>query len=285
LSRHQDLLDSLSASARVQGIAVSTQVTHGPSLHESILRYLSHSNATLLVKDTHHHSLVRRTILPNTDWYLAHTCSIPLLLTKPHEWAKTPVIMAAVEPTPGDDDLTALDRKILKCATSLATRVGGDFHVIHAYIPVALAAAGTEQGRGVIPELAATIECETSFRLGQIESLARAYGVPTARLHVEMGTPESRLLDLVNQYRTDVIVIGASSHGRWHRMIVGSTASAVLESLPCDILVVRPDGSPNTPMPLVNGASEYVSYRTDPIHSIVNNALEAAGLNPGIPGV
>jgi nucleotide-binding universal stress UspA family protein len=32
----------------------------------------------------------------------------------------------------------------------------------------------------------------------------------------------------------------ASSHGRWHRMVVGSTAATILESLPCDILIVRP---------------------------------------------
>jgi hypothetical protein len=36
------------------------------------------------------------------------------------------------------------------------------------------------------------------------------------------------------------MVMGASSHGRWHRMLVGSTLSTVLESLPCDIIVIVP---------------------------------------------
>ena len=40
--------------------------------------------------------------------------------------------------------------------------------------------------------------------------------------------------------RTDVMVMGASSHGRWHRMVVGSTAATIIESLPCDFLIVRP---------------------------------------------
>lgn len=75
------------------------------------------------------------------------------------------------------------------------------------------------------------------------QSVARAYGVPTSRLHVEMGAPERRLVELVSEYRGAVIVIGASSHGWWHRMIGGSTASSMLESLPCDILVVRPESS------------------------------------------
>jgi nucleotide-binding universal stress UspA family protein len=44
----------------------------------------------------------------------------------------------------------------------------------------------------------------------------------------------------VTQYCTDVLVMGTSSHGRWHRMIVGSTVAALLESMPCDILIVGP---------------------------------------------
>jgi universal stress protein E len=100
------------------------------------------------------------------------------------------------------------------------------------------------------PDLAGIPECETSFRLGQLQSLARAYGVPISRLHVEMGTPEHRLVDLVSEYEVAIMVIGASSHGRWHRMIVGSTASSILESLPCDILVVRPDSSVIAPKTL-----------------------------------
>jgi nucleotide-binding universal stress UspA family protein len=55
-----------------------------------------------------------------------------------------------------------------------------------------------------------------------------------------MGPPEDCLLDTVNDHQTDVMVMGASSHGRWHRTLVGSTAATILESLPCDFLIVQP---------------------------------------------
>jgi len=242
-TQYEDLLAALSAPFRAQDIKVSVQVASGDSLHGAILRYIRQSNATLVVKDTHHHSFARRTFLRNTDWHLAHGCPVPLLLTKSNEWCTTPVIMAAIEPNPKKEDVTALDRKILKCAASLAAYMTGDLHVIHTYIPAALAAATATEPLRMTPDLAGILECETSFRLGQMQSLARAFGVPTSRLHVEMGAPEDRLVDLVSEYKVAVIVIGASSHGRWHRMIVGSTASSVLESLPCDILVVRPESS------------------------------------------
>jgi len=242
-TQYEDMLAALSAPFRAQDIKVSVQVVSGDSLHGAILQYIRQSNATLVVKDTHHHSLARRTFLRNTDWHLARGCPVPLLLTKSNEWRATPVIIAAIEPSPKKEDVTALDRKILRCATSLAAYMTGELHVIHAYIPAALAVATAREPLRMTPGLAGIPECETSFKLGQLQSVARAYDVPTSRLHVEIGAPEHRLVDLVSEYRGAVIVIGASSHGWWHRMTGGSTASSILESLPCDILVVRPESS------------------------------------------
>ena len=89
-------------------------------------------------------------------------------------------------------------------------------------------------------EYSEAVEVENSFRYGQIEHLVRTFGVTQAHLHVEMGPPEDCLMDTVTKYCTDVMVLGASSHGRWHRMVVGSTAATIIESLPCDFLIVRP---------------------------------------------
>lgn len=242
-TQYENMLAALSAPFRAEDIKVSVQVISGDSLHGAILRYVLPSNATLVVKDTHHHSVARRTFLRNTDWHLAHGCPVPLLLTKSNEWHTTPVIIAALEPSRKKEDVTGLHRNILRCATSLAAYMTGDLHVIHTYIPAAIVAATAREPLRMTPDLAGIPECETSFRLGQLQSIVRAYGVPTSRLHVEMGTPEDRLVDLVSEYKVAVMVIGASSHGWWHRMMGGSTASSILESLPCDILVVRPEGS------------------------------------------
>jgi universal stress protein E len=234
-----DLLDSLAAPMRAHGLDVTVRLIYGNSLHESLLEYFDGSNADLIVKDTHHHSIARRTFLGNTDWHLAHGSGAPLLLTKTREWGQPPVIVAAVDPDRAKGGTGALNRQILNCATSLAGRLMGDLHVIHTYFPAALAvvARGT---RSMTPESMVGVQVENEFQFRQVEQLANTYGVPPERLHVEMGIPEECLTDSAAKYRTDVMVMGASSHGRWHRVIIGSTASTVLESLPCDILVVRP---------------------------------------------
>lgn len=228
-------LEQLAAPLRSLGIKVKGRTIYGRSLHQSLLSYLRKTSADLIVKDTHHHSLAKRTLLRNTDWYLAHRCPAPVLFTKTKKWATQPTIMAALGPRSTSGCSAELDREILNCAASLAGALKVDLHVIHTFVPLALARARSSAG-----ELATALEVEHAYERGQIEGSASAFGVSPGRLHIEMGTPERRLPDSVRQYHADVIVIGASLHGRWHRMLVGSTASSVLESLPCDVLVVTP---------------------------------------------
>ena len=228
-------LDQLAAPLRAEGIKVKARTIYGKSLHDSLLSYLSKEPADLIVKDTHHHSLAKRTLLRNTDWYLAHRCPVPVLFTKTKKWAEQPTIMAALGAKSASACPPELDRQILHCAATLAGGLKGHLQVIHTYIPLALARA---QNAGA--ELATDLEVEDSYERGQIEASAQAFGIAPGRLHIEMGTPERRLPDSVKANHADIITIGASLHGRWHRIFVGSTASSVLESLPCDVLVVTP---------------------------------------------
>ena len=236
-----DQLDHLAAPLRADGINVKGRTIYGNSLHDSLLSYLCSEPADLIVKDTHHHSLAKRTLLRNTDWYLAHRCLVPVLFTKTKKWAPQPIIMAALGAKSASACPPALDRRILHCAAALAGGLKGDLHVVHTYVPVALTRARISGA-----ELATELEVEHSYERGQIEASASAFGVMPERLHIEMGTPERRLPDSVMENHADIITIGASLHGRWHRTFVGSTASSMLESLRCDVLVVTPLSSLST---------------------------------------
>lgn len=234
-----DLVDALAAPLRNQGIDVAVRIIYGKSLYDSLLDYVGGSNADLLVKDTHHHSLAKRTFLRNTDWYLMRGCPVPLLLTKAKPWGQPPVFVAAVDPIHANEQIAALDRDILSWAASLAGRLTGELHVVHTFVPTAFAAAVAAGGRGMTPEYSESLQVEKSYRYCQIERLVSAYGVTRGHLHVEMGTPEDCLMQTATECGSDVMVIGASLHGRWHRMVVGSTAATVVESMPCDVLIVR----------------------------------------------
>jgi universal stress protein E len=230
-----DLLETLAAPLKEQGIQVGVQLIYGNSLHQSLLDFIRGSNADLVVKDTHHHSLARRTFLVHTDWYLAHGSPVPLLLTKKKEWGRPPVVMAAIDP---DRSKNGEDHCILECAASMAGRLYGDLHVIHTFVPTAFANAIMAGRLNMDREYSEAMQVENTYRCCLIERLVSAHGVRPGHLHVEMGTPKDGLVYRVTQHQGDVLVIGASSHGRWHRALVGSKASTILECLPCDILIV-----------------------------------------------
>ena len=73
--RLHEWLDSLAQPLRAGGLEVSTSVFRADTLHRGIFEWLENSPADLVIKDTHHHSLIRRTFLSNTDWHLSNNSS------------------------------------------------------------------------------------------------------------------------------------------------------------------------------------------------------------------
>jgi nucleotide-binding universal stress UspA family protein len=148
--------------------------------------------------------------------------------------------MAAVDPTHVNEKAVRLDRHILNCAASFAAQLRADLQVIHTFVPAAFANAVVSGKLSMSPEYSEALQVENTYRFGEIERMVGPYGVSREHLHVEMGATEDCLLDTVNHHQTDVMVMGASSHGRLHRTLLGSTAATILESLPCDFLIVQP---------------------------------------------
>jgi len=92
---------------------ISVETEGGDPLHTRILERAERMHADLVVKDTHHHALARRTIFTNTDWHLVRDCLVPLLLTRPSDWQECPVVVAAVDPGHLHGKPALLDHQIL----------------------------------------------------------------------------------------------------------------------------------------------------------------------------
>jgi universal stress protein E len=241
------LLEEIAEPLRDDGLDVTTHIIGGDPLHSTVISWMRNSPADLVVKDTHHHSFARRGFTTNTDWHLIRSCSVPLLLTKPKAWAQPPVIMAAVDPGHPQDPAAALDQSILDVATSMANRFDTQAHAMHAYVPsaIALTAVG---GLPVVRVSAVGREAEQTLRRSQIKRCTDAYGIPEANLHVDPGTATDCLPRISGELHADIVVMGAVSRSDLKRVLIGGTAERVLETLPCDVLVVKaPDFARNLP--------------------------------------
>src|SRR5690606_29398193 len=66
MERHRARLEQLAAPLRAEGTAVDVDVQWEYPLHDSIVRKALASGADLVLKDTHFHPVLKRTIFSNT---------------------------------------------------------------------------------------------------------------------------------------------------------------------------------------------------------------------------
>lgn len=232
-------LEALAQPLRARGLDVTTETTCSDPLHEMLLDRARRTTAELVIKDTHHHSLAQRTFLTNTDWQLIRGCPVPLLLAKPKAWSSTPRIVAAVDPGHVNDKPVLLDRCILEEAAAVSQRLGGELHLVHAYVPMAIVATAT-----AVPPMAAAVspealERERKSKLEEVSALASGCKVAAQNIHLEIGGPGSVLPRVARDIDADMVVMGAISRSGLKRIFIGSTAEDVLEHLPCDALIVK----------------------------------------------
>ena len=237
----KSVLEELARPLRDRGLDVATEVECADPLHVGLLDRARRTTADLIVKDTHHHSLAKRTFVTNTDWQLIRGSPVPLLLTKPNRWASTPRVFAAVDPGHTNDKPGVLDDRIMDYAALLAQRLNGELHLLHVYLPAAvIAAAASGSPPAPITISAHESAREEAQRRELLRDLITEYRVVHENVHLKVGGPAQVLPHMAGALRADIVTMGAISRSGLKRVFIGSTAEDVLEHLPCDALIVKP---------------------------------------------
>ena len=244
IEHRRAMLEEIAAPHRKSGIEVSIDAVFDNPLYEGLLKKIAKSHADLVVKDTHYHNLMRRTLITNTDWHLIRSSPLPLLLVKPTHWSQQVRALAAVDPGHGGDKPAALDRDICEWTATFAALMRGEAHAVHMYFPSALivgsgAAAGMPMtvATGAEQQL---IEDERRARLQSVQEIATPFGIAPDRIHLMLGSAVDLLAEEAERVRADIVVMGAISRSRLKQIFVGHTAERVLDHLPCDVLIVKP---------------------------------------------
>jgi universal stress protein E len=239
---HTRRLLELAAPLAAEGIDVTVNARWDHPLHEAIVHKAIDAAADIVVKDTHFHSMLKRSILSNTDWNLIRNCPSALLLVKPRPVSLKPCIVAAIDPLHERDRSASLDHDILATAERFCGALGGELHAFHAFDIAPLIAASTEAM--MMPIALPLDEITDALRLehsSAVHALTDTHAIPRTRVHVEQGATRDSLLALTGDLRADVVVMGAVSRSGLERLFVGSTAEDVLDKLSCDLLIVKPE--------------------------------------------
>ena len=239
LGIHRERLDALAAPLREAGLDVSVDVGWDHPLEDGIVHKVLKSKPWMVAKDTHHHNVLRRTLLSNTDWHLIRECPAPLYLVKPKAVAEKPKVFAAIDPMHEHDKPASLDHKIFDLAEILASRLAGELHAVHTYVgPASMA---MPDGAAGIDLAEATEAVEQEHRLAFAEFL-KTHELAESNAHLLEGHAHLRLPEITEQQDAGMIVMGAVSRRGLNRIFLGSTAERVLDRMPCDLLIVKPEG-------------------------------------------
>lgn len=238
----REILEDLAQPAIERGIGVRLEVLDERPVGEAILQRALEIDPRYVLKGTQYHSRAERAILVDTDWHLIRTCPFPLWLVKPRELAAKPVIVAAVDPNHDQDERAVLDSRIIDEAQTLAERTGGELHLLHTCQTLTgIGTAATKTFKPIrlpIDELNDRIEQNHRQRL---QALAAEKGIERERAHQLPGAARDVIPYFAREKSADVFVMGALARWSMQRAVIGSTAEKVLDHLPCDILLIRPD--------------------------------------------
>jgi universal stress protein E len=243
LDRHRRRLEQLAAPLRTEGLSVEIDARLDHPLHDSIVRKADESAADIVIKDTHFHSALKRSIFSNTDWSLIRNCASTLWLVKPRPPGKRPCFVAAVDPLHERDKPAELDKRILATALKLGSALQGEVHAFHAFDITAAIALSTDSVTMPIAlpinDLADAMSAEHT---AAVSELCKAHAIPAERIHVLQGSTRQQLLALTDQLRADAVVMGAISRSGLKGLFLGNTAEDVLDRLHCDLIIVKPAG-------------------------------------------
>ena len=235
-----EILEDLAGPARERKIDLSLEVLDERPVAEAIVQKALEMNPRYVVKGTQYHSQAQRAIFVDTDWQLIRTCPIPLWLVKPRDLGETPAIVAAVDPTHGEDRAARLDGLIVDEAGRVAAATGGEVHLLHSWNPLkGVGAAATFTFKPIrlpVDELNERSEKEHRERL---DALAAQKGIDSRRVHQLPGAAREVIPWFARDRDVDLFVMGAIARWSGQRAVIGSTAEKVLDHLPCDILLVR----------------------------------------------
>jgi universal stress protein E len=246
----QELKDWLEAEAeklRDGGASVSCHVESHSPRYEAILEKAQEIDADLIVRAASKRSRLGRLFFAHTDWELIRRAPQLLWLVKKTMEPLTSGlrVLAAVDPSHPEERKAGLDTKLVSVASTLTDLFGGSTHIFHAYRPgaiIAPIAAASHQGAVPVLQLSSELAGELEkHRRMELRKLSETAGIPEDHVHLVAGSTRQALDELVEQLEIDVVVAGAVVRGRLERVLIGSTAEAILDDVPCDVVVVKPD--------------------------------------------
>jgi universal stress protein E len=235
---HRVTLERCVERAASLGVTATFECIWGTPFHELAIERIKALKPGLVMKQSVHHGRVERTLFTGSDWHLIRDCPAPLLLVKDPARLASPRILVCVDPQHLHDKPAALDHQLLGSASLLNERLGGEVHALHVFAlphPVAVIGDAYVAAAGMVPD-DATLEAANK----SLHELLAAHPAVRESAHLRVGVPAQDIVSEALALDADIILMGAVSRRRLERWFIGNTAEAVLDRVPCNVWIEKP---------------------------------------------
>jgi universal stress protein E len=238
--QHEHKLKPLLDDFKQRGLQARLEIRWSKHKHVDLIDYLHNSFADLIIKTQREHNLLQKAFFSHNEWHLVRMSQVPVLLCKPGiRYPSNPVITAAVDPLHSLDKPASLDHKLTKAAMKLAAFFHGSAHVFHSYDPIPPSLL-TDVDSVTYQDLSGTI---SERHQSAFQQFLTHYHLPPAQTHLQEGDIYFTLPEFIRNTSSPLTVMGALSRSALDQWLIGSTAERLLETLPCDLLILKPDQS------------------------------------------
>ncbi len=232
-------LDGVADRLRQHGIRVAISAEWDFPPFEAVIRRALRIQADLIVAARHEGRFIAPWLLRLTDWELVRQSPIPVLLVKKANAYRRPNVLVAIDPGHAFEKPLKLDQALLALGATVSKSLHGNLHVMHAYprVPIAMM-----QAQPMTMRMLQKVQrdAERSARARMTRAL-RGTKLPRARRHLIGAHPIDAILGAATRSRSSLVVMGAVSRSGLKNLLIGNTAERILDELPCDILVAKPE--------------------------------------------
>jgi len=238
--RHRaHILRQLSAFVTTEGAEprrITVALREGTDIHAEILEAADQMKPDLIVMGTHGRSGVQHLMLGSVAEKVLHKARYPVL-TVPHAAPDA----VPLGPAPFARILCGIDFSecslaALRHAIALASEAGAHLDVLSVVqlIPMYETLSAVPL---YYPGLLGDLKADIWKRLDSVVADA-APKIPVERI-VTVGSPHREIVRMTGERKTDLIVLGAHSHGAIDHMFFGATTNHVVRAAGCPVLTIR----------------------------------------------
>jgi nucleotide-binding universal stress UspA family protein len=214
-----------------EGYIVSSQQISLDKPHKDVIAVQQARNCQIVIKQHVPESALRRAIITPDDWQLLRNCPVPVLMVKTDTPWLGGSILAAVDVGNSDGEHRALNAGIVSAGQDIATLAMCALHVVCAHPSAMLSSADP------VFQLKETIVKRYRDRLAEVQE---EFLIDDECIHLEQGPAEVIIPFVAKKLNVALTVIGSVGRTGISASLFGNTAEKILDSLECDVLVIKP---------------------------------------------